>query len=126
MKKNPSALQNRRKSNNPEENLTERITFRLTFAEKNLLALKAQERGLKLSLLCRLIVMRRKISDHSPQTRQWFRDLVGMKNNLNQLAHYANTIKGIDDWVLDAIRFITSEVNKAKNILTYNNDISNE
>lgn len=126
MKKNPSALQKRRKSNNPEENLTERITFRLTSAEKNLLALKAQERALKLSLLCRLIVMRRKIPDHSPQTRQWLRDLVGMKNNLNQMAHYANTIKGIDDWVLDAIRFITSEVNKAKNILTYNNDSSNE
>lgn len=126
MKKKPSALQKRRKSNNPEENLTERITFRLTSAEKNMLALKAQERGLKLSLLCRLIVMRRKIPDHSPQTRQWLRDLVGMKNNLNQMAHYANTIKGIDDWVLDAIRFITSEVNKAKNILTYNNDSSNE
>lgn len=126
MKKKPSALQKRRKSNNPEENLTERITFRLTSAEKNMLALKAQERGLKLSLLCRLIVMRRKIPDHSPQSRQWLRDLVGMKNNLNQMAHYANTIKGIDDWVLDAIRFITSEVNKAKNILTYNNDSSNE
>ncbi len=126
MKKKPSALQNRRKSNNPEENLTERITFRLTSAEKNLLALKAQERGLKLSLLCRLIVMRRKIPDHSPQTRQWLRDLVGMKNNLNQMAHYANTIKDIDDWVKDALQFITSEVNKAKNILTYNNDISNE
>lgn len=103
MKKNPSALQNRRKPNNPEENLTERITFRLTSAEKNLLALKAQERGLKLSLLCRLIVMRRKIPDHSPQTRQWLRNLVGMKNNLNQMAHYANTIKGIDDWVKDAL-----------------------
>ncbi len=126
MKKKPSALQNRRKPNNPEENLTERITFRLTSAEKDQLTLKAQERGLKLSLLCRLIVMRRKIPDHSPQTRQWLRDIVGMKNNLNQLAHYANTIKGIDDWVLDAIRFITSEVNKAKNILTYNNDSSNE
>lgn len=126
MKKKPSALQNRRKSNNPEVNLTERITFRLTSAEKNLLALKAQERGLKLSLLCRLIVMRRKIPDHSPQTCRWLRDLIGALNNLNQMAHYANTIKGIDDWVKDALRFITSEVNKAKNILTYNNDSSNE
>lgn len=126
MKKKPSALQNGRKSNNPEENLTERITFRLTSAEKNQLALKAQERGLKLSLLCRLIVMRRKIPNHSPQTRQWLRDLVGMKNNLNQMSHYANTIKGIDDWVKDALRFITSEVNEAKKILTYNSDNNHE
>lgn len=125
MKKKTSALQNRRKPNNPEENMTERITFRLTSAEKNQLTLKAQERGLKLSLLCRLIVMRRKIPDHSPQTRRWLRDLVGMQNNINQLAHYANTIKGIDDWVLDALRFIISEVNKAKNILT-NNDNNHE
>lgn len=125
MKKKTSALQNRRKPNNPEENMTERITFRLTSAEKNQLTLKAQERGLKLSLLCRLIVMRRKIPDHSHQTRRWLRDLVGMQNNINQLAHYANTIKGIDDWVLDALRFITSEVNKAKNILT-NNDNNHE
>lgn len=126
MKKKFSALQNRRKSNHPEENLTERITFRLTSTEKDQLTLKAQERGLKLSLLCRLIVMRRKIPDHSPQTRQWLRDLVGMKNNLNQMAHYANTIKGIDDWVKDALRFITSEVNKAKNILTCNSDNNHE
>ena len=125
MKKKTSALQNRRKPNNPEENMTERITFRLTSAEKNQLTLKAQERGLKLSLLCRLIVMRRKIPDHTPQTRRWLRDLVGMQNNINQLAHYANTIKGIDDWVLDALRFIISEVNKAKNILT-NNDNNHE
>lgn len=105
--------------------MTERITFRLTSAEKNQLTLKAQERGLKLSLLCRLIVMRRKIPDHSHQTRRWLRDLVGMQNNINQMAHYANTIKGIDDWVLDALRFIISEVNKAKNILT-NNDNNHE
>lgn len=123
MKKNPSALQNRRKSNNPEENLTERITFRLTSAEKGQLTLKAQERGLKLSLLCRLIVMRRKIPDHSPQTRQWLRDLVGMKNNLNQIAHHLNNTKESDRWTIEAIRFIASEIDKAKNTL---NDRSHE
>ena len=55
MKKKPSVLRNsRRKPDNPEENLTGRITFRLTFAEKNQLVLKAKERGINLSLLCRL------------------------------------------------------------------------
>ena len=44
MKLKPSALRNsRQKPDNPEENLTERITFRLTFAEKNQLAMKAKE-----------------------------------------------------------------------------------
>lgn len=122
MNKKPSALQNsRRKNNSQEENLTERITFRLTSAEKNQLIAKANERGLKLSLLCRLIVMRRKIPDHSPQTSQWLRDLIGMKNNINQIARHTNTIKGFDGWAEDALQFIASEVDKAKNILTNSN-----
>lgn len=82
---------------------------------------KAKDRGLKLSLLCRLIVMRRKIPDHLPQTRQWLRDLIGMKNNINQIARHTNTIKGFDGWAEDALRFIASEVDKAKNILTNSN-----
>ena len=114
MKKKPSALRNsRRKPDNPEENLTERITFRLTSTEKNQLTMKAKERGIKLSLLCRLIVMRRRIPDRSPQTLQWFRDLVGMKNNLNQIAHHLNTTKEPDQWTIEAIRFIASEIGRA-------------
>lgn len=54
MKHKPSALQGKRKSANPEENLTERITFRLTPQERKTLETKAKERGLKLSLLYRL------------------------------------------------------------------------
>lgn len=122
MRIKPSALRNsRRKPDNTEKNLTERITFRLSSAERNQLVKKAKERGLKLSQLCRLIVMRRKIPDHSPQTRQWLRDLIGMKNNINQIARHTNTIKGFDGWAEDALRFIASEVDKAKTILTNSN-----
>ena len=122
MRIKPSALRNsRRKPDNTEKNLTERITFRLTSAEKNQLAMKAKERGIKLSLLCRLIVMRRRIPDRSPQTRQWLRDLIGMKNNINQIARHTNTIKGFDGWAEDALQFIASEVDKAKTILTNSN-----
>ena len=121
MKHKPSALQGRRKHSNSDENLSERITFRLTPIERKALEEKAKERGLKLSLLCRLIVMRRKIPDRSPQTLQWFRDLVGMKNNLNQIAHHLNSTKESDQWAIEAIRFIAEEVKKAKTILTVNN-----
>ena len=121
MKHNPSALQGKRKSTNPEENLTERITFRLSPIERKYLEDKAKERGLKLSLLCRLIVMRRKIPDRSLQTLQWFRDLVGMQNNLNQIAHHLNITKESDQWTIEAIRFIAEEVKKAKQTLTVNN-----
>lgn len=119
MKFKPSTLRNsRRKPDNTEKNLTERITFRLTVAEKNQLSMKAKERGIKLSLLCRLIVMRRRIPDRSPQTLQWLRDLIGMKNNLNQIAHHLNTTKMSDRWAVEAIRFIASEIDKAKITLT--------
>ena len=121
MKHKPSVLQGRRKHSNSDENLSERITFRLTPIERKALEEKAKERGLKLSLLCRLIVMRRKIPDRSPQTLQWFRDLVGMKNNLNQIAHHLNITKESDQWAIEAIRFIAEEVKKAKTILTVNN-----
>ena len=121
MKHKPSALQGRRKHNNSDENLSERITFRLSPIERKSLEEKAKERGLKLSLLCRLIVMRRKIPDRSPQTLQWFRDLVGMQNNLNQIAHHLNITKKSDQWAIEAIRFIAEEIKKAKTILTVNN-----
>ena len=117
MKHKPSALQGRRKTSNPEENLSERITFRLSPVERKTLEEKARQRGLKLSLLCRLIIMRRKIPDPSPETRQWLRDLVGIKNNLNQIAQYVNTKKEADQWAMDAIRFLASEADKAKQIL---------
>ena len=121
MKHKPSTLQGKRKSANSEENLTERITFRLTPQERKNLETKAKERGLKLSLLCRLIVMRRKIPDHSPQTLQWIRELIGEQNNLNQIAHHLNNTKESDRWALEAIRFIADEVKQAKNILTTTN-----
>lgn len=122
MKHKPSPLQGRRKHNNLEDNLTERITFRLSANERNSLEEKAKERGLKLSLLCRLIVMRRKIPDRSPQTLQWFRELMGMQNNLNQIAHHLNITKESDKWAIEAIRFIADEVKKAKTILTVSNN----
>ena len=121
MKHKPSALQSRRKHNNSDENLSERITFRLSPIERKSLEEKAKERGLKLSLLCRLIVMRRRIPDRSPQTLQWFRDLVRMQNNLNQIAHHLNITKESDQWAIEAIRFIAEEVKKARTILIANN-----
>ena len=123
MKKQPSALQrSKRKPNNSVENLSERITFRLSRSERKTLEAKANERGIKLSHLCRLIVMRRRIPDRSPETRQWLRDIIGMKNNLNQIARYVNTQKQCDQWAIDALKYIETELSKAKQSLTNNND----
>lgn len=118
MKKKPSVLRGRRKTTNHDENLSERITFRLTPIKRKVLEEKASQRGLKLSLLCRLI---RKIPDYSPETRQWMRDLVSIKNNLNQIVQYVNTKKDAVQWAMDAIRFLATEANKAKQIL-YNHE----
>lgn len=123
MKKQPSTLQrSKRKENNPVENLSERITFRLLRSERETLEAKASERGIKLSHLCRLIVMRRRIPDRSPETRQWLRDIIGMKNNLNQIARHVNTQKQCDQWAIDALKYIATELSKVKQSLTNNND----
>lgn len=119
MKKQPSALQrNKRKL---DENLSERITFRLSRSERETLEAKANELGIKLSHLCRLIVMRRKIPDRSPETRQLLRDIIGMKNNLNQIARHINTQKQCDQWAIDALKYIATELSKAKQSLINNN-----
>jgi hypothetical protein len=120
MKKQPSVLQ--RNKRNPVENLSERITFRLSRSEREALEAKASERGIKLSHLCRLIVMRRKIPDRSLETRQWLRDIIGMNNNLNQIARHVNTQKQCDQWAIDALKYIATELSKAKQSLTNNND----
>lgn len=123
MKKQPSTLQrSKRKPNNSVENLSERITFRLSRTERETLDAKANERGIKLSLLCRLIVMRRRIPNRSPETRQWLRDIIGMKNNLNQIARHVNAQKQCDRWAIDALKYIATELLKAKQSLTNNND----
>lgn len=120
MKKQASALL--RSKRNHAENLSERITFRLSHNERETLEAKANERGIKLSHLCRLIVMRRKIPDRSPETRQWLRDIIGMKNNLNQIARHINSQKQCDQWAIDALKYIATELSKAKQSLTNTND----
>lgn len=123
MKKQSSALQrSKRKPNNPVENLSERITFRLSHTERETLEAKANERGIKLSHLCRLIVMRRRIPDRSPETRQWLRDIIGMKNNLNQIARHVNNQKQRDQLAIDALKYIATELSKAKQSFTNTND----
>lgn len=117
MKKKPSALlRSKRKPNNRVENLSEPITFRLSRTERETLEAKANERGINLSHLCRLIVMRRRIPDRSPETRQWLRDIIGMKNNLNQIARHVNTQKQCDQWAIDALKYIATGLSKVKTI----------
>lgn len=98
MKTQPSALQ--RGKRNPIENLSERITFRLSRSERETLEAKANERGIKLGHICRLIVMRRRIPDRSLETRQWLCDIIAMKTNLNQIARHVNSQKQCDQWRL--------------------------
>lgn len=123
MKKQPSALQRgKRKENNPVENLSERITFRLSHNERETLEAKANERSIKLGHICRLIVMRCRIPDRSPETRQWLCDIIAMKTNLNQIARHVNSQKQCDQWAIDALKYIATELSKAKQSLTNNND----
>jgi len=59
------------------------------------------------------------------KTRQWLRDIIGMKNNLNQIARYVNVQKQCNQWAIDALKYIATELTKAKQSLTNNNDNGN-
>lgn len=117
-KNRPSTLSNRKRRNDQADNLGAKITFRLTAEEAAELREKSANRGLTLSNYCRLVILRRKVPDLSAETLDSIRKLIGMANNLNQIAHYVNTRREIDQWVAQSIKELLSEVKKTKSSLT--------
>lgn len=115
-----------RKPKAPEELLASKLAVRLTTQEKDCLDSKAASRGITTSQLCRAILMRRKIPDRSLETRDYLRAIIGMKNNLNQLAHIANTAGFIDAQVKEGIQYLTCEIQQAKILLTQNKELKDE
>ncbi len=101
-----------------EENLTQKLTLRLLAEEKTALKARARKRGVTLSQFCRAVLMRYKVPDRSPETRDYLRALIGMKNNINQLAKHINTIHHIDSAASEGIAYLRAEIDEAKSMVT--------
>ena len=124
-KNNPSALSKCRQKKKPEENLSNRITIRFTPEEASLIAQRAEARGLKISEYSRSAILRRKIADHSPETKDFIRKFTGMANNLNQITRYMYSKDSTPEKMLLLLEYFNEEFQKIKP-LVYNHSNPND
>ena len=116
-KNNPSVLSKNRQKKKQEENLSTRITIRLTPEEASLIAQRAEARGLKISGYSRSAILRRKIADHSLETRDFIRKFTGMANNLNQITRYMYSKDSTPEKMILLLEFFKEEFQKIKPII---------
>ncbi|MCH5227706.1 MAG: plasmid mobilization relaxosome protein MobC [Muribaculaceae bacterium] len=116
-KNNPSALSKSRQKKKPEENLSNRITIRFTTEEASLITQRAEARGLKISEYSRSAILRRKITDHSPETKDFIRKFTGMANNLNQITRYMYSKDSTPEKMLILLEYFKEEFQKIKTII---------
>lgn len=85
-----------------------RITIRFTDEQMKKIGEAAKAKGHKPSSYCRNVILGRKVTDISPETRKFRQALVNGGNNLNQLVRHMNQsganekdladVKEVIDW----------------------------
>lgn len=78
------------KKRSEKETMPCRITIRLTPEQLQKVEAAASAKGHKPSSYCRLVILGRKVTDLSPETRKFRQALVNGGNNLNQLVRHMN------------------------------------
>lgn len=78
------------KKRSERETMPCRITIRLTPEQLQKVEAAASAKGHKPSSYCRLVILGRKVTDLSPETRKFRQALVNGGNNLNQLVRHMN------------------------------------
>jgi hypothetical protein len=78
------------KKRSEKETMPCRITVRLTPEQLRKVEVAASAKGHKPSSYCRLVILGRKVTDLSPETRQFRQALINGGNNLNQLVRHMN------------------------------------
>lgn len=80
------------KKRSEKETMPCRITIRLTPEQLQKVETAARAKGHKPSSYCRLVILGRKVTDLSPETRKFRQALVNGGNNLNQLMRHMNQV----------------------------------
>lgn len=80
------------KKRSEKETMPCRITIRLTPEQLQKVETAARAKGHKPSSYCRLVILGRKVTDLSPETRKFRQALVNGGNNLNQLVRHMNQV----------------------------------
>ena len=62
---------------------------------------------------CRQIILKRKVKDLSPETREYRNNLIQLGNNLNQIARKINA-HGVDEPTMGELRMILDYIRELK------------
>lgn len=113
-KLNPSALlkakTGMRKKREPK---TYKLSIRFTVAQIAAINLAAKSMGQNTASYCRQIILRRKVKDLSPETREYRNNLIRMGNNLNQIARKLNA-HGVDETTMSELGMILNHIRELK------------
>ena len=113
-KLNPSALlkakAGMRKKREPK---TYKLSIRFTVAQIAAINLAAKSMGQNTASYCRQIILRRKVKDLSPETREYRNNLIRMGNNLNQIARNLNA-HGVNETTMSELGMILNHIRELK------------
>ena len=113
-KLNPSALlkakTGMRKKREPK---TYKLSIRFTVAQIAAINQAAKSMGQNTASYCRQIILRRKVKDLSPETREYRNNLIRMGNNLNQIARKLNA-HGVDETTMSELGMILNYIRELK------------
>lgn len=111
---NPSALlkakAEKRKKREPK---TYKLSIRFTAEQIAVIGQAAKSMGHNMASYCRQIILKKKIKDMSPETREYRNNLIQMGNNLNQIARKLNA-HGVDEPTMNELRLILNDVRELK------------
>ena len=94
------------KKRSEKETMPCRITIRLTPEQLRKVEAAASAKGHKPSSYCRLVILGRKVTDLSPETRKFRQALVNGGNNLNQLLRHMNQAGASTSDIKEAMELI--------------------
>lgn len=119
-KLNPSALlkakTGMRKKREPK---TYKLSIRFTVAQIAAINLAAKSMGQNTASYCRQIILKRKVKDLSPETREYRNNLIRMGNNLNQIARKLNA-HGVDETTMSELGMILNYIRELKRVVSSN------
>lgn len=111
---NPSALlKAKAEMHKKREPKTYKLSIRFTVGQISAINQAAKSMGQNTASYCRQIILKRKVKDLSPETREYRNNLIQLGNNLNQIARKINA-HGVDEPTMGELRMILDYIRELK------------
>ena len=92
---------------------TYKLSIRFTAGQIAAIRQAAMSVGQNMASYCRQVILKRKVKDLSPETREFRNNLIRMGNNLNQIARKLN-MHGVDEPTMDELRMTLDYIREQK------------